>query len=138
MFKTFDCDTVFVREETGAANKVVASNQKTIAQAISDSAAPVRLSISRIGDQLKMLRNRLPTYPPTALPTPIPINKVAALSAVRVSDVVVDAPETMSIKDRPSHAPKTKPRSENTLTNNPRRQPAPKMKIANPIKTRSR
>jgi hypothetical protein len=138
VFKTFDCETVFVSPETGAANNVVASNQNTIDHAIRDSAEPARLSSSRIGDQLKMLRSRLPMKPPTALPTPIAINKVAALSAVRVNDVEVDAPVTMSINDRPSHAPKIKPRSENTLTNNPRLQPETKIKIANPIKMRSR
>lgn len=138
MFKTFDCETVFVTEETGAANNVVASNQNTMDQATSDSPAPARLSIRRIGDQLKIFRSRLPIKPPTALPTPIPISKVAALSAVRVNDVDVDAPVTISIKARPSQAPKIKPSSEKTLTNKPRRQPETKMKIANPIKIRSR
>ena len=138
MFKTFDCETVFVSEETGAASNVVASNQNTIDQATSESAAPARLSIKRIGDQEKIFLSRLPIKPPTALPTPIPINKVAALSAVRVNDVVVDAPVTMSIKDRPSQAPKIKPSSEKTLTNNPRRQPDTNMKSAKPIKIRSR
>ena len=138
VFKTFDCETVFVSPETGAANKVVANNQKTMDQATSDSAAPARLSSKRIGDQLKIFRSLLPMKPPTALPTPIPINKVAALSAVRVSDDVVDAPVTMSIKDRPSHAPKIRPRSEKKLTNNPRLQPETKMNSANPIIIRSR
>lgn len=136
VFKALDCETVLVSEETGAANNVVASNQKTMDQATSDSAAPARLSSNRIGDQLKIFRSRRPIKPPTALPTPIPINKAAALSAVRVNDV--DAPVTMSIKDRPSQAPMTRPTSEKTLTNNPRFQPETKIKSANPIKIRSR
>jgi hypothetical protein len=129
---------VFVSPETGAANKVVANNQNTIDHAMSDIAAPVRLSISLIGDQLKKFLKRLPIKPPTALPTPIPISRVAALRAVRVNEVVVDAPATMSIRERPSHAPKIKPRREKTLTTNPRLQPEIKMKIANPIRIRSR
>jgi hypothetical protein len=138
VFKTFDCETVFVSDETGAANNVVASNQNTMDHATSDNAAPARLSSRRIGDQLKIFRSRRPMKPPTALPTPIAINKVAALSAVRVNDVEVDAPVTMSINDRPNHAPKIKPRSEKTLTNNPRLQPETRMKIANPTRIRSR
>ena len=137
-FRTFDWETVFVNEETGAANKVVASNQNTIDQATSDNAAPVKLSNNLSGDQLKTFRNRLPIKPPTALPTPIPINRVAALNAVRVSDVVVDAPLTMSITDLPIQAPKIKPSNEKMLTNNPRRQPEAKMKMAKPTKIRSR
>jgi hypothetical protein len=138
VFKTFDCETVFVSPETGAASNVVARSQKTMDHATSDNAAPAKLSSSRIGDQLKMFRNRLPINPPTALPTPIEINNVAALSAVRVNDVEVDAPVTMSIKDLPSQAPKIKPRSEKTLTNNPRLHPETKMNAANPIKIKSR
>ena len=76
--------------------------------------------------------------PPTALPTPIPINRVAALSPVRVSDVVVDAPLTMSMTDLPIQAPAIKPSSEKMLTNNPRRQPDTKMKTANPTNIKSR
>lgn len=137
-FKTFDCETVFVNEEIGAANKVVASNQKTIDHATSDNAAPVKLSSNLSGDQLKMFRNRLPINPPAALPTPIPINKVAALSAVRVNDEDVEAPVTMSINARLNQAPKISPTSEKKLTNNPRRQPETRMKTANAIKIRSR
>jgi hypothetical protein len=129
---------VLVSDETGAANKVVASNQKTIDQAINESAAPVKLSINLNGDQLKMFRRRRPMKPPIALPIPIPINNVAALSAVRVNEVAVDAPLTMSIKDLPSQAPKISPTKENTLTNSPRRQPATRMKAAKPIRIRSR
>ena len=64
---------MLVSDETGAANKVVASNQKTIDQAIKESAAPVKLSINLNGDQLKMFRRRRPMKPPIALPIPIPI-----------------------------------------------------------------
>ncbi len=85
-----------------------------------------------------MFRSRRPTNPPIALPIPIPINSVAALRAVRVNEVAFEAPFTMSITDLPSQAPKINPTSENTVTNNPRRQPETKMKIANPIKIRSR
>ena len=137
-FSTFDWETVFVNEETGADNKVVASNQNTMDQATSDSAAPAKLSNNLSGDQLKTFRNRLPMKPPTALPTPIPINRVAALSPVRVSDVVVAAPLTMSMTDLPIQAPAIKPSSEKMLTNNPRRQPETKMKTANPTKIKSR
>jgi len=76
--------------------------------------------------------------PPIALPIPIPINNVAELSAVRVSEVFVEAPLTTSINVFPSQAPKNKPTSENALTNNPRRQPETKIKIANAIRIRSR
>jgi hypothetical protein len=76
--------------------------------------------------------------PPTALPKLIPINNVAALSAVRVNEVAVDAPLTMSITDLPSQAPKINPMSENTVTNNPRRQPETRMKTPKPIRIRSR
>jgi len=116
----------------------VASNQKTIDQAMSERAAPDKLSSNLNGDQLKMFRSRRPMNPPIALPIPIPINSVAVLSAVRVNEVVVDAPLTMSITDRPSQAPKINPTSENTVTNNPRRHPETKIKTANPIKIRSR
>ena len=137
-FNTFDWETVFVNDETGAANKVVASNQNTMDQATSESAAPVKLSSNRSGDQLNTFRSLRPIKPPTALPTPIPINRVAALSAVRVSDVVVEAPLTMSMTDLPIQAPAIKPSNENMLTNKPRRQPETKMKMANPTKIRSR
>jgi hypothetical protein len=76
--------------------------------------------------------------PPIALPIPIPINNVAELSAVRVSEVFVEAPLTTSITVLPSQAPKNKPTSENALTNNPRRHPETKIKIANAIRIRSR
>ena len=137
-FKTLDCETVFVSEETGAANKVVASNQNTMAQATSDNTAPAKLSSSLSGDQLKMFRNRLPMKPPIALPMPIPINKVAVLSAVRVIEVFVEAPLTMSIKALAIHAPKTNPTNEKKLTNNPRRQPETKMNNAKAINIKSR
>ena len=137
-FKTFDWETVFVSVDTGAASKVVASNQKTIDQATRESAEPIKLSNSLIGDQLKTFLKRRPINPPTALPAPMQINNVAALSAVLVSEVVVAAPEKISIKDLPSQAPKINPIREKTLTNSPRRQPETKMKMANPIKIRSR
>jgi hypothetical protein len=127
-----------VIDETGAANNVVASNQNTIAQAVKESTAPDKLSSSRIGDQLKTSLILLPTNPPKALPTPIPMNSVAAPSAVRVSDVVVEAPLTRSISERPNHAPSIKPISENALTNNPRRQPETSIKIARAIRIKSR
>jgi hypothetical protein len=137
-FKTFDWETVLVSEEIGAANKVVARSQKTIDQATSDNAAPVKLSSNLSGDQLNIFRNRRPINPPTALPTPMPMNRVAALSAVRVKDEDVEAPLTMSISDLPSQAPKIKPISEKTLTNNPRRQPETRMKAANATRIKSR
>jgi hypothetical protein len=129
---------VFVSDETGAANNVVASSQKTIAQASNDSTAPDKLSSSLIGDQLKIFRNRLPINPPIALPIPIPIKRVAALNPVRVNEETVDAPFTTSITELPSHAPMTNPISEKVLTSNPRRHPDTKMKIAKAIKIRSR
>lgn len=138
VFKTFDCETMLVNDETGAANKVVASSQNTIDQATRDNAAPVRLSSNLIGDQLKMFRNLRPMKPPIALPTPIPINRVAALSPVLARDDDVDAPVTMSINVRLSQAPKINPISENRLTNRPRRQPETRIKNANAIKIRSR
>ena len=137
-FKTLDCETVFVSEDTGAANKVVANNQNTMDQATSDNPAPAKLSSSLSGDQLKMFRNRRPMKPPIALPMPIPISKVAALSAVRVIEVFVEAPLTISINDLAIHAPKTNPTNEKKLTNNPRRQPETKINIANPVNIRSR
>jgi len=76
--------------------------------------------------------------PPIALPTPIPINRVAALNAVLVNDDDVDAPLTMSMTDLPIQAPAIKPSNEKVLTNNPRRQPETKMKTANPTKIKSR
>ena len=138
VFKTLDCETVFVIDDTGAASNVVASNQNTIDQAISESAAPDKLSSRRIGDQLNTFRILLPINPPIALPTPIPMNSVAALNAVLVSEVEVDAPLTMSITERPSHAPKINPSNEKTLTNNPRRHPENRIKAAKAIKIRSR
>ena len=137
-FKTLDCETVLVSDETGAANNVVATNQKTMDHAVSDKTAPDKLSNNLIGDQLKRFRSRLPMKLPTALPIPIPINRVAALNPVRVNEVVVEAPLTISIRDLPSQAPKINPTSENTLTNNPRRQPEIKIKIAKAIRIRSR
>jgi hypothetical protein len=136
--RTFDWETVLVNDETGAANKVVASNQNTMDHATSDNTAPVRLSNNLSGDQLKMFRSLRPMKPPIALPTPIPINRVAALNAVLVSDDVVDAPLTMSMTDLPIQAPAINPSSEKVLTNNPRRQPETKMKTANPTKIKSR
>jgi len=136
--RTFDWETVLVNDETGAANKVVASNQNTMDQATSDNAAPVRLSNNLSGDQLKMFRSLRPMKPPIALPTPIPINRVAALNAVLVNDDDVDAPLTMSMTDLPIQAPAIKPSNEKVLTNNPRRQPETKMKTANPTKIKSR
>lgn len=138
MFKTLDCETVLVKDETGAANKVVASNQDTIDQATSESVAPEKLSSALIGDQLNMFLSRRPIKPPIALPIPIPINSVAALSPVRVNEVVVDAPFTISIKVLPSQAPKTNPTSDSALTNNPRRHPDTRMKTANAIRIKSR
>ena len=137
-FKTLDCETVLVSDETGAANNVVATNQKTMDHAVKDKTAPDKLSSNLSGDQLKRFRSRIPMKPPTALPIPIPINKVAALNPVRVNEVVVEAPLTMSIRDLLSQAPKINPTSENTLTNNPRRQPELKIKIAKAIRIRSR
>ena len=129
---------MFVKEETGDANKVVASSQKTIAQAIRESVAPVKLSRSRIGDQLKIFLSRLPINPPRALPIPIQINNVAALNSVRVNEEVVEAPITMSMSDLPSHAPNAKPSSENTLTNKPRRHPETRINTASASNIKSR
>lgn len=126
---TFDSVSMFVSEDIGAANKVVAINQATIDQAPIETAAPVELSRNRIGDQLKTLRIRFPMKPPNALPNPIPRKSAAALNAVRLNDVVVEAPVTISIKDRPSQAPANNPISESTLTIKPRRQPELTIKI---------
>jgi hypothetical protein len=68
---------------------------------------------------------------PNALPNPIPRKSAAALNAVRLNDVVVEAPVTISIKDRPSQAPANNPISESTLTIKPRRQPELTIKIPN-------
>lgn len=137
-FRTLDCDTVFVSDETGAANKVVASSQTTMAQAVNDRTAPDKLSSNLIGDQLNMFRRRRPINPPTALPIPIPINSVAVLSPVRVKEVVVEAPLTTSITVLPSQAPIANPMNEKELTSNPRRQPDTRMKTAKAIRIRSR
>ena len=120
---------MFVREDIGAANNVVAINQATIDQALIETMAPVELSRNRIGDQLKILRIRFPIKLPNVLPNPIPRKSAAALSAVRLNDVVVEAPVTISIKDRPSQAPANNPTRESTLTIKPRRQPELTMKI---------
>jgi hypothetical protein len=137
-FKTLDCETVLVSDETGAANNVVATSQKTIDQATNDKAAPDRLSSNLSGDQLKKFRSRRPMKPPIPLPMLMPINNVAALNPVRVNEDSVEAPLTMSINALPSQAPKINPTSENALTNNPRRQPDTNMKTAKTIKIRSR
>lgn len=138
MFKTLDCETVLVKDETGAANKVVASNQNTIDQASNESVAPEKLSSALIGDQRKIFLSCRPMNPPIALPIPIPIKSVAALNPVRVNEVVDDAPFTISIKVLPSQAPKINPTSESALTNNPRRQPDTRMKTANATRIKSR
>jgi hypothetical protein len=129
---------VLVNDETGAANKVVARSQNTMDQAKNESTAPDKLSMNLIGDQLKKFRTLRPTNPPMALPIPMPINNVEALSAVRVTEVFVAAPFTASIRDLPSQAPKTNPTSENALINNPRFQPDTSIKTAKPVKIMSR
>ena len=131
---TFDSVSMFVSEDIGAANKVVAINQATIDQAEIETMAPVALSRNRIGDQLKIFRIRFPMKLPSALPNPIPRKSAAALNAVRLNDVVVEAPVTISIEDRPSQAPANNPTNESTLTINPRRQPELTIKIPNASK----
>jgi hypothetical protein len=66
------------------------------------------------------------------------MNSVAALNAVLVSEVEVEAPLTTSIKERPSHAPKINPSNEKMLTNTPRRQPETRIKTAKAIRIRSK
>ena len=129
---------MFVSEDIGAANNVVAINQATIDHAPSETEAPVELSRKRIGDQLKMLRIRFPIKLPNALPSPIPRKSAVALSAVRVSDDAVEAPVTISINDRPNQAPANNPTSESVLTINPRRQPEKAIKIPNASKVMSK
>jgi hypothetical protein len=129
---------MFVSEDIGAANNVVAINQATIDHAPIETAAPVELSSKRIGDQLKMLRIRFPIKLPNALPNPIPRKSDVALSAVRVSDDAVEAPVTISINDRANQAPANNPTSESVLTINPRRQPEINIKIPNASKIMSK
>jgi hypothetical protein len=76
--------------------------------------------------------------PPSALPMPIPINSVAALSPVRVKEEVVDAPLTISTTALPSQAPTANPINEKALTSNPRRQPDTRINIAKAIRARSK
>ena len=90
-----------MKDETGAANNVVASNQNTIDQASNESVAPEKLSSALIGDQLKIFLSLRPINPPIALPIPIPIKSVAALNPVRVNEVSVDAPLSISINVLP-------------------------------------
>jgi hypothetical protein len=66
------------------------------------------------------------------------MNSDAALSPVRVSEVVVDAPLTISITDFPSQAPAIKPTNEKALTIKPRRQPEIRMNAPNATKIMSR
>ena len=66
------------------------------------------------------------------------MNNAAALNPVRVSEVVVDAPLTISIVDLPNQAPMIKPTKEKTLTIKPRRHPEIRMNIPNTNRIMSR
>ena len=66
------------------------------------------------------------------------MNSVAALKPVRVSEVEVAAPPTISTTDFPNQAPAIKPTNEKELTIKPRRQPEIRMNIPNANKIMSR